>query len=57
MFAARAHDLQSVTALLNAGADVTVTDKEGKTALSLARVIETGQEEIVTLLKSRGAPE
>lgn len=57
MFAARAHDLKSVTALLNSGADVTVTDKQGKTALSVARLIETDQEEIVKLLVSRGAPE
>jgi ankyrin repeat protein len=46
---------ETVLLLLNAGADLTIRDKEGQTALSLAR--ENHQEEIVKLLKSRGAPE
>jgi len=41
--------------LLNAGADLALKNHEGRTALSLA--IENKDEEIVKLLKSRGAPE
>ena len=55
MFAASTNDAISVEALLNAGADLTVKDKDGKTALALAR--EGNQKEIVKLLESRGAPE
>jgi ankyrin repeat protein len=51
----RASEVETVLLLLNAGADLTIRDKEGKTALSLAR--DNDQEEIVKLLKSRGAPE
>jgi ankyrin repeat protein len=55
MFAVGAGDVESVEALLNAGADVTFQNHEGKTALALAR--ENDKDEIVKLLKSRGAPE
>jgi ankyrin repeat protein len=48
-------DVESARILLNAGADMTVKNNEGKTALRLA--IESDQEDIVKLLKSRGAPE
>ncbi len=55
MFAAGARDAESVEALLNAGADLTFKDKQGKTALALAR--QNAQNEMVKLLESRGAPE
>jgi ankyrin repeat protein len=51
----RANQPETVLLLLNAGADLTIKNKEGQTALSLARKGELG--EIVKLLKSRGAPE
>ena len=51
----RANQPETVLLLVNAGADLTIKNNEGKTALSLARIGE--QEEIVKLLKSRGAPE
>lgn len=51
----RASEPETVLLLLNAGADLTLKDKEGQTALSLARKSE--QEDVIRLLKSRGAPE
>jgi ankyrin repeat protein len=47
--------VDNVRLLLKAGADMTVRNKEGQTALAVAA--KAGQEEIVKLLKSRGAPE
>ena len=55
MYAASTKDEESVKVLLNAGADVAVKNKEGKTALSLAR--ENEHKEVVKLLEARGAPE
>lgn len=49
-----AGEIEKVRLLLNAGADLSVTNKDGQTALRLA--IENQLEEIVQLLKSRGAP-
>lgn len=51
----RASQPEIVLLLLDAGADFTLKDKEGQTALSLARKRE--QEDVIKLLKSRGAPE
>lgn len=51
----RAGEAGTVLLLLNAGADFTLKDKEGQTALSLAR--KGAQEDVIKLLKSRGAPE
>ena len=48
-------DVESVRVLLNAGADMNIKNKEGETVLAIATRAE--QEEIVKLLKSRGAPE
>ena len=48
-------DAESVRLLLNAGANMTVRNKVGETALGIAA--KANQEEIVKLLKSRGAPE
>jgi ankyrin repeat protein len=48
-------DIENVRILLDAGADIYARNKDGKTALALA--IENKQDEIVKLLKSRGAPE
>jgi ankyrin repeat protein len=46
---------ETVVALLEAGADVNVNDREGRTALMLAK--NTGRNEIVQLLKEAGAQE
>ena len=54
MRAVAAHDSECVEALVKAGADLTRKNNDGKTALDLAREYE--QEEMITLLKSRGAP-
>ncbi len=51
----RASEPETVLLLLNAGADFTLKDKEGQTALSLA--CKSEQEDVIKLLKSRGAPE
>jgi ankyrin repeat protein len=51
----RASEPETVLFLLNAGADFTLKDKDGQTALSLARKDE--REDVIRLLKSRGAPE
>jgi ankyrin repeat protein len=48
-------DPESARVLVNAGADLSVKNKDGQTALGVA--VKAGQEEIVKLLKSRGAPE
>jgi len=50
----RADDVEKVLLLLNAGADATRRNSDGKTALGLA--IERRDDDIVKLLKSRGAP-
>ncbi|MEK6333854.1 MAG: ankyrin repeat domain-containing protein [Acidobacteriota bacterium] len=50
-----ANEVENVRALLNAGADMTIRNKEGLTALAMA--INSEQEAVVKLLKSRGAPE
>jgi len=47
-------DAESARLLLNAGADLIRKNKTGETALAVA--VRSGQEEIVKLLKSRGAP-
>ena len=49
-----ADEIEKVSLLLNAGADMSLKNHDGQTALS--RAIENKDEEIVTLLKSRGAP-
>lgn len=49
-----ANDVECVRLLLNAGADVSPKNKDGQTALAMA--LKYDQEEIVQLLKSRGAP-
>ncbi len=54
MKAVSANDLECVQELLKAGADVRKKNPEGKTALALAR--ESEHDEIIELLKSRGAP-
>ena len=51
----RADNVETVRVLIDAGADMSVKNKAGKTALAVA--IENDQDEIVKLLKSRGAPE
>jgi len=51
----RANEFDTVLLLVNAGADLTIRDEEGQTALSLA--IDNEQEDVVKLLKSRGAQE
>jgi len=48
-------DVESLRLLLNAGADLNAKNKKGQTVLAIAS--EAGQEDIVKLLKSRGAPE
>lgn len=55
MNAAARGELDALKALLGAGADLTAKDKDGKTALGLA--IENTNDDVVTFLKSRGAPE
>ncbi|PYS69175.1 MAG: ankyrin repeat domain-containing protein, partial [Acidobacteria bacterium] len=45
--------VESVRVLLNAGADMSIRTKDGKTALTL----NEQQEDIAKLLRSRGAPE
>jgi len=55
MYVAGTNDLESARALLNAGADLSVRDKDGKTTLALAR--EAKKPEMIKLLESRGAPE
>jgi len=51
----RVSEVENARALLDAGADMSLRNKEGKTALALA--IENNENEIIKLLKSRGAPE
>lgn len=48
-------DVESLRVLLNAGADPNIRNKKGQTVLAIAS--EAGQEDIVKLLKSRGAPQ
>ena len=55
MKAAMRGSAEAVKVLLAFGADSTARDKEGKTALALAR--ESNEDDVVALLKSRGAPE
>ena len=55
MKAARRGSVECVQALLKRGADSTVRDNEGKSALALAR--EGGNDDVVSLLKDHGAPE
>lgn len=50
-----ADDIENVLTLLNAGADVTIKNNEGETALEMA--IRYDQADVVRLLKSRGAPQ
>jgi len=50
-----AEELEVVRVLVNAGADLTIKNKDGETALVMARKGE--QTEVVKLLESRGAPE
>ena len=50
-----ADEVEVVRVLLNAGADLTIKNKDGETALKMARKYE--QTEVVKLLESRGAPE
>lgn len=47
-------DVESLRVLLNAGADPNVRNKKGETVLAIAS--EAGQEDVVKLLKSHGAP-
>jgi ankyrin repeat protein len=55
MLAVSSRDADKVKVLLHAGADPVSRDKEGKTALTLAR--ENDDDEIIKLLLSRGAPQ
>ena len=55
MSVAKTTDLESARALLNAGADISARDNNGKTALTVAR--EHEHQEIMKVLESRGAPE
>jgi ankyrin repeat protein len=48
-------DVESVRVLLDAGADMNIKSKNGDTALAIAS--RAGEEEIMKLLKSRGAPQ
>jgi len=48
-------DVESIRVLLDAGADMNIKSKNGDTALAIAS--RAGEEEVVKLLKSRGAPE
>ena len=48
-------DVESLRVLLNAGADLNARNKKGQTVLAIAS--EAGSEDLVKLLKSRGAPE
>ena len=55
MFASQNGHTKTVKMLLEAKADVNVANKDGDTALSIAR--QQGNKEIVQLLKSAGAKE
>lgn len=50
-----ANEAENVRVLLNAGANIAIKNNDGETALAMA--IRYEQEEIVQLLKSRGAPQ
>lgn len=50
-----ANEVENVRVLLDAGADTTIKNEDGETALAMA--IKYDQSEVVKLLKSRGAPE
>jgi ankyrin repeat protein len=49
-----ADDLAVVRMLVNAGADTSIKNKDGETALGMARRYE--QADVVKFLESRGAP-
>ncbi|HEX5703776.1 MAG TPA: ankyrin repeat domain-containing protein [Pyrinomonadaceae bacterium] len=51
----RANEVEHVRVLLDAGANMAIKNNDGNTVLAMA--IRYGQEEVVQLLKSRGAPE
>jgi len=53
--AAISGEVENVKVLLNAGADLTAKNNEGKTALALA--LEAENNDVVNVLKERGAPE
>ena len=53
--AAISGQVENVKVLLDAGADLTAKDNDGKTALALA--LEAENNDVVNILKSRGAPE
>ena len=50
-----ANEVEHVRVLLNAGANMAIKNNDGDTVLAMA--IRYGQEDVVQLLKSRGAPE
>jgi ankyrin repeat protein len=50
-----ADDVENVRVLLNAGADMSIKNNDGLTALGMA--IKYDQEDSIKLLRSRGAPE
>lgn len=50
-----ANEAENVRVLLNAGANMAIKNNDGETALAMA--IRYEQEDVVQLLKSRGAPE
>jgi ankyrin repeat protein len=50
-----ADEVEVVRVLINAGADLSIKNKDGETALGMARRYE--QTESVKLLESRGAPQ
>ena len=49
------NEAENVRVLLNAGANMAIKNNDGDTALAMA--IQYEQEDVVQLLKSRGAPE
>ena len=53
--AATSGQVGNIKVLLNAGADLTAKDNDGKTALALA--LEAENNDVVNVLKERGAPE
>ena len=50
-----ANEAENARVLLNAGANMSIKNNDGDTALAMA--IRYEQEDVVQLLKSRGAPE